>query len=135
MDNLAIDGMIVDDDTQGIEVETTAGFSDDAPIGLITRQGRTITPQITLSQHNLSNSVNLPSGNTEDDLPIWHRVITRIDPSEIGYVAIFPVGFSQRLRGTCRAVPREECKFGDTSWFNLPKVSLYGNLTTSKTCN
>jgi hypothetical protein len=137
LSDIRVDGVSITD-AEDIEYETKEGWSNDTAIALVDRQGRTTTPQITLSIH----SVNTDNDNSllhpalpEQDLPIWHGVVARDSPDEIWVHLGFPGGISSA--GTTRiAVPlrirmrlRASGSSPPDAWINLPEVHVAGSTT------
>jgi hypothetical protein len=118
--------------SEDIEYETFEGWSTDAAPALVTRQGRTITPQLTLSQYTLaSDNINLDfQTSPEESLPLWHSVVTRDSPDEVWIHLLFAGGLS--LSGTTQmAIPFRirMRRRGDEDWINLPEMHYMGNTT------
>lgn len=118
------------DSADDVQVETREGWDDDAAVTLVTRQGRTIAPQIQLSVHTVDsdNQNRLAHQSDPDgDLPVWHQVTSRISPDEIWLHLLLPNGISVNgststdIRIPLRAQIR---KRGDVAWINLPEFHL-----------
>ena len=144
LEDLRVDGVSIAD-AEDIEFETLEGWSTDTPLTLVERQGRTFTPQITLSSHNLQeNSLDLEHSDTAssplgeevlDDLPVWHGVISRNEPDEIWLHLLLPGGLAVDASDSA-AIPlriRMRLKAAAGSpvnpWINLPEVHFRNNRT------
>jgi hypothetical protein len=93
LNDIRVDGVSITD-AEDIEYETKEGWPSDTAITLVERQGRTTTPQITLSVHTVdTNDTNLLHQSLpEQDLPIWHGIVSRNEPDEIWLHLLFPGG-------------------------------------------
>lgn len=120
-------------DAQDVQFETREGWITDPPLTLVTRQGRTLTPQVELSTHKV-NSVTqnllLDPGAPEIDLPVWHSGATRNAQDEIWLHFLLPSGIS--VNGTTSTdvgIPlRIRIRLrGTVAWTNLPEIHLSGS--------
>jgi hypothetical protein len=134
LDDIRVDGVSIDD-AEDIEFEMREGWSSDTAITLVQRQGRTITPQITLSVHSVdSGDLQLKHQSLPvDDLPIWHGVGLRDSPDEIWLHLTFSGGIFQQS-GALLAVPlrirmrqRASGSSPPNTWINLPEVHIAGD--------
>src|SRR5215813_1562767 len=115
-----------------LEFETREGWPGDTAVGLITRQGRTTTPQIELSTlSQKSNGLDLQHQSLpESDLPVWHVVASRSAPDQIWIHLLFPGGIFI-TSANAGAVPLRIRfrKKGNVTWINMPEIHLAGNST------
>ncbi len=115
-----------------IGTEIRQGFQTDLPLTLVTRQGRTDAPQLTLSQHVLDadDAGKLDDqANPANSLPQFHTLVSRNSPDEIWLHVLFPEGLfngdsvSDVITTPFRLRIRKK---GDTGWINLPEVHFAG---------
>lgn len=124
-------GNVAVDDSDDIEVETREGWEADTPLTSITRQGRTLTPQLELSVHKVAadNAQALANPSTpERDLPVWHGLVSRNQPDEIWLHLTLPSGLSAAGSANEVVIPfRMRMRMrGDSAWINLPEFHLAG---------
>ena len=132
LEDIRINGTSIDDQTEDVEFETREGFLGDDPVTLVTRQGRTVAPQLTLSVHRVNPSTqNLLAHPTapDTDLPVWHAVASpaRKTQDEIWMHFLLPNGISiNGSTSTDVAIPLRIRirKRGDINWINLPEVHI-----------
>jgi hypothetical protein len=120
------------DEAQDVEYETREGWDDDASLSLVTRQGRTETPQIELSIHDVLEDDKDKLVNQFDPTqssPVWHRVVTRKDPCEVWLHMQFQALANTNSVGTFYRVPLRIRirRRGTTTWQNLPEVHFKQN--------
>ena len=131
LEDIRIDGVSITD-AEDVDYEIRQGWPSDDPISLVTRQGRTITPQITLSVHSVdsNNASLLHQSNPVQDLPVWHGVVSRDAADEIWLHLLFPGGIYPGT-ATFLAVPlRIRLRVrGTTTWINLPEVHVQADTT------
>jgi hypothetical protein len=134
--DIRVDGVSITD-AEDVEYETKEGWPSDTAITLVERQGRTTTPQITLSVHTVdTNDTNLLHQSLpEQDLPIWHGVVSRDEPDEIWLHLLFPGGIVSPPTDTLRIPLRIRMRLRASGssppdpWINLPEVHVSGNTT------
>jgi len=122
-------------EAEDIEFETREGWPSDTQQSLITRQGRTITPSLELSDTSVQGDGQLLSHQSlpETDLPVWHGVASRSSPDEIWLHLLFPGGIYPGSN-TYASVPLR-IRFrmrGDTAWINLPELYYEFNATNQR---
>jgi hypothetical protein len=136
LDDIRVDGVSITD-AEDVEYEIKEGWPSDTAITLVERQGRTTTPQITLSVHTVdTNDTNLLHQSLpEQDLPIWHGVVSRSEPDEIWLHLLFPGGMVFPPTSTIRIPLRIRMRLRASGssppdpWINLPEVHVSGNTT------
>jgi Concanavalin A-like lectin/glucanases superfamily len=119
-------------DAEDVDFQTREGWPGDTTIDLVRRQGRTIAPQLELSQHSLqADGISLQhNGLPESDLPVWHGVASRNVPDEIWMHLLFPGGIFIGSANVGRVPIRIRFrKKGDVAWVNVPEVHAAGNTT------
>jgi len=114
---------------EDITVETREGWEYDTPLTTISRQGRTITPQLELSSHRVnltSQTLLLHPSNPSQDLPIWHGVATRNAQDEIWLHLMLPQGLSQAAGTSATNIPirMRMRKRGNSAWINFPEFHV-----------
>jgi hypothetical protein len=131
LEDLQVDGLTSDLFTD-MTIETRSGFDTDTPISLISRYANTKTPQIELSQHAIDQADSgkrklLHPTSPDQDLPVWHTVISRDNPDEIWLHLLWPQGMSDSGAATTDlSVPiRLRMRpHGSSTWVNLPEIHL-----------
>jgi hypothetical protein len=123
------------DTVDDVETEILEGWPDDPPLELVTRQGRTETPQIQLSNH-LVDSINSDQlqdpASPQDDLPVWHSAASRSTPDEIWMHLLLAQGLikaSDNMVDQALPIRIRIKRRGDPTWINLPEVHLSGKTT------
>lgn len=118
---------------EDIEYETREGWPSDAPIDLVARQGRTLTPQIELSPHQVerTSQQDLKAGPLpQQRLPVWHATSTRNSPDEVWLHLLLPEGLRTQVdAGAQIAIPFRFRirRRGDAEWVNLPELHYSAN--------
>lgn len=113
-----------------VEYEVREGWDTDVPITLVTRQGKTQTPQIELSKHLLltDSDVNLRhSSNPVSDCPVWHTFVARAFPDHIWTHITLPEGLYDRASSSaycCIPFRMAIRPLGGTTWINLPEFHI-----------
>lgn len=117
-------------DAGDIEYEIREGWDDDEPLTLTARQGKSTTPQITLSAHKVDTAnqdkLTHPS-NPDQDLPVWHSVASRSSPDEIWLHFLLPSGMSINGSTTTDVAVPIRIRFrkkGAANWTNGPEFHL-----------
>ncbi|MGX1196400.1 phage tail protein [Parvibaculum sp. MBR-TMA-1.3b-4.2] len=131
--DIRIDGAPIAD-ADNVEYETREGWQSDAPLTLVTRQGRTLTPNIELSNIRVdagdSDGDKLAHQNTPaSDLPSWHTVVSRDTPDEINVHLSFLEGLYDTSDPTSIVFVPLRFRFrlkGETSWVNGPEFHVAG---------
>lgn len=123
---------------QNIEFETREGWPHDQPITLVTRQARTLAPNIELSlidvdpgddQANTLTDQIIPDRN----LPVWHSVLTRDTPDEIHTHLFFNEGIYDLSSPNSVVFIPLRLRFrlaGAATWTNGPEFHVAGKLAT-----
>jgi hypothetical protein len=116
-------------EAQDITYITKEGWPDDYVQTFITRQGRTTTPQIEMSTHQVdSENPDLlkDPAHPDRDIPVWHTVAGRSSPDEIWLHLLLPQGLS--LAGSTtndQSIPfRIQMKRRGGTWKNLPELHI-----------
>lgn len=120
------------DDIPDLDYQTREGWPSDTALTLVTRFGKTLSPQIEMTQHEVrdGNEDTLKEeGDPEDHLPQWHPLTGRLNPDEIWIHLYLQEGlYDGDAPDNYIAVPfrlrmRER---GDLTpgWFNLPEIHL-----------
>lgn len=131
LDNVLINGVAVDG-AEDILSETRQGLEGDAPLTLTVRQGRTVTPQVTLSTHivnsNAQNQLAHPAA-PDGDTPVWHGVASpaRKTQDEIWIHFLLPSGLSVNgSTSTDIGIPLRirMRQRGTTNWTQFPEIHL-----------
>jgi len=129
IEDIRVDGVPIAE-AEDVEFETREGWITDDPLELVMRQGKTTTPQITMSQHTLkSDNVSLAHPSLpESDLPVWHGVSAKNSPDEIWFHFALPGGLAiagnSRMQIPLRIRMR---KRGSSTWINLPEIHYAGD--------
>ena len=122
-------------DTEDVEYDTWEGWHDDFPFDFVTRQARTLLPQIAMSEHTLNDHEDQDQIDKlfpENNLPLWHGVSSRVDPDEIWLQFGLPEGLALVTSlGDQQAIPVRIRlrKKGDTTWINLPEIHFSHSAT------
>jgi len=130
LEDLRVDGVSITD-AEDVEFETREGWESDMPVTLVTRQGKTSAPQITMSQPTLkSDNISLAHPSLpETDLSVWHGVAARNSPDEIWFHFLLPGGLAIAGNSRWRIPLRIRMRLrGSSTWINLPEIH-YANDT------
>lgn len=118
---------------ENIEYETREGWEDDAPLILITRQGKTVTPNIELTTvavdpANTAANTLAHQGAPSIDLPIWHGVTSRAAPDELQiHIAVDgPYDLDNFNAPTLVPLRIRFRRKGATTWINGPEFHVSG---------
>lgn len=119
-------------DAEDVVFETRQGFAGDTLLTLVTRYGKTVAPQLTLSvpqvNPNTQNLLAHPSAPA-GDLPVWHGVASpaRTRQDEIWLHFLLPNGISiNGSTSTDIGIPLR-IRFrlrGTSAWTNLPEIHI-----------
>jgi hypothetical protein len=117
------------EDADDVEYETREGWDDDAPLTLVSRQGKGITPNIQMSYHAVdsSNQQQLAHpANPTKDLPVWHNISSFTNPDEIWVHLTLPSGISVNGSTNEVGIPFRIGirKKGSSTWIQLPEIHL-----------
>lgn len=129
IEDIRIDGALITD-AEDVEFETREGWDSDTALTLVARQGRTLVPNLTLSEH-----VTTDDGHTlkhqsspSTDLPVWHSFVARPYPDEIWIHLFLPGGLTNTTgsAGQIASLPFRVRmrRRGTVSWINLPEFHL-----------
>lgn len=125
-------------DADDVEYQTREGWTDDTLQTLVTRQGRTVSPQLEMSTHAVDSEnpdALKNQGNPAASLPVWHSTATRNAPDEVWLHFLLPQGIS--LNGSTtndQSIPIRIRlrKRGDVTWINLPEVHISDRTLSQK---
>ena len=119
-------------ETDNVDFETREGWRSDEPLTLTTRQGRTIAPNIELT--NIKVDPGDKSGNQlahqqqpQSDLPVWHTVVSRDAPDEIHIHLQLIEGLYDSSTPDATVFLPVRIRFrkkGDTAWINGPEFHI-----------
>jgi hypothetical protein len=131
LSDIKVDGFSIEE-AEDIEFDTREGWSSDTPIELVSRQARTLQPNIELSVHSVDDGgVDLLHQSLpENDLPVWHGVVARPNADEIWLHFLFPGGIQNAASSAAWAVPlrirfrRLEGGSPTSDWVNLPELHV-----------
>ena len=129
LEDIRIDGMHIED-TEDVEFETREGWPGDSHQTLVTRQGRTTSPQLELSDISVQGDglTLVHQSLPETDLPVWHGVASRSSPDEIWMHLLFPGGIYNSTSASISVPLRMRFrKRGDTAWINVPEFHVTYN--------
>ncbi|MDZ4382796.1 MAG: hypothetical protein U0942_15805 [Parvibaculum sp.] len=120
------------EESENVDYELREGRRGDAPISIVTRQGRTITPNIELS--NIKVDPGDKSGNQlahqstpARDLPVWHTVVSREAPDEIHVHLQLIEGLYDSSAPDATVFLPVRIRFrkkGDSAWVNGPEFHI-----------
>lgn len=118
---------------QDVQYELRTGWPEDARIELVRRQGRTLSPQIELSTHDVKNSNQDQLKDGPDPnlrIPVWHATSTRSGPDEAWIHLSFPEGLWTRDDVNRQIVVPFRIRLrirGAADWINLPELHFQAN--------
>jgi len=124
LDDIRIDGSPIIE-AEDVDFDTREGWPSDSLQTMIQRTGRTISPQLQLSDASVQGDGQLLSHQSlpETDLSVWHGVSSKTAPDEIWAHFLFPGGIYPGSN-TYASVPLRVRirKRGDANWTNLPEL-------------
>jgi hypothetical protein len=135
IEDIRVDGVPVDG-AGDIEFETGFGTSTDVESDLIQRTGRTLTPNLRLSQHILAND-NVTLGNEsepESCLPVFHGFVSKPDADRVWLHLNFPGGLTNAAGDEWQIpfrIRMREKGGNEGDWINFPEVH-FNNSTTNQ---
>lgn len=128
LNNIKLDNVIYTTDPS-IQLETREGWGSDLPLTVVTRYGRTDSPNVILTSvipdpNSISNAPPVlypadPRSNAQ-----WQTITTHGNPDEIWINVEFPQGCAEPASNTPVALPfRVRMRpIGTSTWINLPEV-------------
>jgi len=129
LNDIRIDGAPIDE-AEDVEFDTREGWPSDSQQTLIERQGRTLAPQLELSDLSLQSDGNLLQHQSlpETDLSVFHSVSTRHSPDEVWMHLLFPGGLYPGSNAFAAVPFRVRFrKRGDVAWVNCPELHYQFN--------
>jgi hypothetical protein len=126
-------GNVPVDEIEEVVIEVQEGTQDSLIPSLVSRQGKTQGVNIELSRHIMAEGADqalLHPASPTDDLPQWHRIVTRNAPDEVWLTLTWPEGLFNELTptNTWQQPLRVRLRArGDVSWIDLPEVHFSFN--------
>jgi len=117
---------------EDVTYETREGWEGDGLLDLVTRQGRTLAPQIELSTHEVDvDQTSLKeAADPISRCPVWHATSTRSNSDEVWLHLAFPEGLWTRDNVDRQIVVPFRIRIrkrGDVAWINLPELHFQAN--------